>query len=366
MANQGRPPKATKIDSLKLVPGGIKATSQQMTDTEDGQQGYRCTSCGKVYNSQAKNFSASNSPLYAGNNGYITVCRSCLEKYYKRLVEAFDGNEEKAIDRCCQVFDWYYSDEAAAMTKKLAADKTRIGLYPSKINMIQVREKGTTYLDTIAQRNSAVIHSVDDLQYMPAHEEDGESVNLEECLAFFGSGYTPEEYVYLSEQYSDWTTRYECNSKAQEEVFKNLSVQQLVVQRTQRKGSAKEVADAIKTLQELLGTANIKPSQNNDNALAEQNTFGTLIKKWENEKPIPEPSPEWEDVDGIKKYIQVWFVGHLCKMFKIKNKYSDMYEREIAKYTVSPPNYEEEDGNFDAVFGKDIDTEEDGDANDDE
>lgn len=362
MANQGRPKKAINVDSLKLVTGGVKPDTT--INTNDNSQGYRCTCCGKFYSSQIKNFSASSSPLYAGNNGYITVCRSCLEKYYKRLVEAFDGNEEKAIDRCCQVFDWYYSDEAAAMTKKLSADKTRIGLYPSKINMIQIREKGTTYLDTIAQRNSAIIHSVNDLQYVPVNEDADETVDLAECLAFFGSGYTSEEYTYLNEQYSDWTTRYECNSKAQEELFKNLSIQQLVVQRVQRNGTAKEVADAIKTLQDLLGTANIKPSQSNDNALAEQNTFGTLIKKWETEKPIPQASPEWEDVDGIKKYILVWFVGHLCKMFKIKNKYSDMYEREIAKYTVSPPNYEEEDGNFDAVFGRGVDTEDAGDADD--
>lgn len=33
----------------------------------------------------------------------------------------------------------------------------------------------------------------------------------------------------------------------------------------------------------------------------------------------------------------VFFFGHLCKMFNIKNDYADMYEEEVAKYTVSRP-----------------------------
>ena len=74
------------------------------------------------------------------------------------------------------------------------------------------------------------------------------------------------------------------------------------------------------TFQSLLGSANLKPVQNNDNALADSQSFGTLIKKFEEEKPIPEPDPEWKDVDGIVKYITVYFLGHLCKMIGIKNK----------------------------------------------
>ena len=80
--------------------------------------------------------------------------------------------------------------------------------------------------------------------------------------------------------------------------------------------------------------------------LADTNTFGTLIKKWEDEHPIPEPAPEWKDVDGIRKYINTWFLGHLCKMFRIENDVTAEYDEELAKYTVEVPSFqleEEED-----------------------
>ena len=77
--------------------------------------------------------------------------------------------------------------------------------------------------------------------------------------------------------------------------------------------------------------------------LADQNTFGTLIQKWENERPIPQPDPEFEDVDGIRRYVGAYFLGHLCKMMGIKNRYSAIYEEEMAKYTVEKPSYEQDE-----------------------
>lgn len=337
-----------KINSLKLVSGGVKNSTKKTKNTADeAKEKFYCTSCGKEYAFQQKHFPSTSSPLYAKNNGCITICRTCLNNYYNKLVEFYGGNEEKAIERCCQIFDWYYSDEAAAMTKKTASNNSRILLYPSKINMIQIREKGRTYLDTIVQSNNGTIQSFKDLQ----SESDEEVKISEDVISFFGLGYTPEEYGFLEDQYNDWTTRYECNTKAQEELFKNIVTQQLVIQRAQKSsGSTREISDAKKTFQELLSSANLKPGQTNDNALADQNTFGTLIKKWENEHPIPQPEKEWEDVDGIKKYIRVWFLGHLCKMFKVKNKYSAMYDEEISKYTVEPPAYEDNEEDINSLI----------------
>lgn len=87
----------------------------------------------------------------------------------------------------------------------------------------------------------------------------------------------------------------------------------------------------------------------------QNNTFGALIKVWENERPIPEPDPEMRDVDGIVKYISIWFFGHLCKMLRINNSYSRLYEAEMAKLRVEKPEYADEDDEqlFDDMFGGD-------------
>ena len=142
----------------------------------------------------------------------------------------------------------------------------------------------------------------------------------------------------------DWRMRVECKSKAQEELIKNICLSQLNIQKTQQGGG--KVTEAMKPFQDLLASCNLQPRQNTNDDLAEQNTFGTLIKQFEQERPLPTPEPEWEDVDGIKRYIDTWFLGHLCNNVHITNDCEEQYRREMEKYTVKPPEY---DGDDDAL-----------------
>lgn len=306
---------------------------------------YYCSCCGKEYTTQNGNFPISHSMLYEGNNGYLTICRYCVEKYYQQMVGFFSGNEEHAIEHCCALFDWYYNTDVVAMTRNSTSGRSKISMYPSKMNMQHIKSKGTTFLDTIRDRHGNKILNKEDVPY--GGEEDlldelSEKVD-ENTIRFWGFGYSNEEYLYLDDQYQDWTTRYEAKTKSQEELFKSICVVQLGIQRAQKKGNTKEITDLMKTFQDLLGTANLKPNQSNDNVLAEQNTFGTLIQKWEEERPISEPDEEWKDVDHIKEYIGTYFFGHLCKTVDVKNDYEAAYTKEMEKYTVYPPVYEEDD-----------------------
>lgn len=317
---------------------------------------FKCSCCGKEYTVQKGNFLITNSSLFANNGGFLTICKECGEKFYLQMVGYYSGNTDLAMERCCQIFDWYYSPDILAMMKNADARVSSVtALYATKMNLIQFRKNGkpTTYMDTVKDKTERILDSTDIQQETSNtggiddtyNENVGEApVNIE-TVKFFGYGYKPEEYEYLETQYQDWSTRYECKTKAQEELFKNICIAQLSIQRAQKKGIAKEVNDTMKTFQDLLGTANIRPNQSNDNAVTEQNSVGTLIKKWENERPISQPSPEWEDVDGIKKYIDTFFLGHLCNLVHITNDNEEAYRKEMAKYTVSKPVYEEDEEN---------------------
>ena len=305
---------------------------------------YRCVTCGKKYSKQDGNFQVSYSHLFKGNNGYLPFCRTCVDQYFQQLVGYYSGNENHAIERCCQLFDWYYTEDVISMMDKSAAGKSRILMYPSKMGMAQIKDKGTTYLDTVKDKNTDKVMSTEDLIVPDGVPKKASNVS-KETVMFFGFGYTDEEYQYLENEYQSWTTRHECKTKAQEEIFKGLCIAQLTIRRAQQGGTNKEFTDAMKTFQDLLGAANLKPSQTNDNALVEQNTFGTLIRRIENERPIRDPLPEWRDVDDIERYINTYFLGHMAKLVHVKNDHSDMYERELAKHTVTPPQY---DGGDDA------------------
>lgn len=311
--------------------------------TEDD---YKCCACGKKYKKQSGNFSYSQSPLYKGNNSFLPICNNCLENLVEQYTELL-GSQNEAIERVCLHWDIYVSDSILNSTKKIDANRSRIKCYIKNCNLQQ--NAGKTYDTYLKEISDERINSIDSLEEV---KENKDFKVAQKTIKFFGLGYTQEQYLFLQNQYEDWTHRHQCETKAQEELFKNLCIAQLNINIAQQTNG--KVSEAMKTFQDLLGSANLKPTQTNDNALADSNTFGTLIKRWEDEKPIPEPDPEWKDVDGIIRYISIYFLGHLCKMMGIKNTYSRMYEDEMAKYRVEKPEYEGDDeAIFDAVFGGD-------------
>lgn len=325
---------AVRIDSSAQI--------QKATNDPPGTK-YRCTCCGTFYPKQERNFQVTYSPLFEGNNGYLSICRTCVDKYYQQLVGFYSGNERHALEHCCRLFDWYYTDVVVDMLDTVPPGKSRIIMYPTKMGMTNVKSKGTTYLDTVRKRQTDRITCETDMLHPSEGGEGKETTVPRETILFFGFGYSDEEYQYLESEYKSWTTRHECQTKAQEELFKGLCIAQLMMRRAQQGGTTKEYMDATKAFQDLLASANLKPSQTNDNSLVEQNTFGTLIRKIENERPICEPMPEWRDVDGIERYISTYFLGHMAKLVHVKNDCADMYEAEMAKHTVSPPQYEGDD-----------------------
>lgn len=309
---------------------------------------FKCSCCGAGFNSQKINFQKTNSPLFQSNDGYLPWCKSCTDKYMILLTAFYSGNEEHAIEHFCQQVDWVFDVEPLKCAREISSDRSRISHYAAKKNLNVGGRK--TFFDSLKynflNKKAEVIETLEDVK-------DSKKAKLK-TVKFFGTGFEDDDYVFLEDEYLDWTTRHECNTKAQEEVFKQICYAQLDILKAKRAGLPTK--DLTRTLQDLLATANLQPKQTKDNTLAEQNTFGTLIRKWENEKPIPAPDEEWKDVDGIVRYITVYFLGHLCKMMGIKNSYSRMYEAEMAKYKVEKPEYEDDDeALFDAVFGGELD-----------
>ena len=117
-----------------------------------------------------------------------------------------------------------------------------------------------------------------------------------------------------------------------------------------------DVDKKVNTLNTLLGSAMLKPNQaktDSSDSTFEKTPFGMWIKRWEDGLPVPEIAPEFRDVDGIIRYITIWFLGHLCHMLNIRNTYCKLYEEEIAKIRIQRPEFDEEDDEtmFNDIFG---------------
>ena len=154
--------------------------------------------------------------------------------------------------------------------------------------------------------------------------------------------------MFLETQYEDWVSRYECNTKAQEEIFERLSWKKLEINKATKNGQPTK--DLDKTYQDLLSTANITPKQTGMDTFADAQTMGTLLQKWEETRPLPETDEELKDVDKIGLLIDAFFRGHASKMLGLKNAFVSLYEKVMSKYTVKPPEYEDDENTEDIFY----------------
>ena len=291
--------------------------------------GARCVCCGKIYDVRRGNFSKTQSQWFLGNDGYLPFCNDCRERMTEFYTKKYNGDENEAIKRLCMLFDVYYCDELLDASNSTKGSKSNE--YMGRINMRQYSNK--SYDDTIDKEKKDAL----------AAGQTGNTKVTQKMIKFWGSGLDEQDYLYLDEQYKNLITRHECKTAAQEILFKRIAKGMLNCEKADATGDTKKIKEANDNLQNLMGSAQIKPNQTNDNALSDANTFGTLIQKWEEEEPIPEPAPEWRDVDGIGHYFRVWVLGTLCEMFGIDNPYRKEYDEEMEKYTAHKPESVEDD-----------------------
>lgn len=315
----------------------------------------KCMCCNEVVD--AKELYNTESDLYH-SIGKIPYCKPCLMKLFDEYERQFmilshKNPSRDAMERLCAVTDCYYSDKLfdSAMKDRENENYSKahlVQLYMKQTNMYQYKSRN--YVTTMNERYledkaSGKIRMVSD-------KTKSEQDIIKEAMGMFGRGFEEDDYLYLYDQYKDWTARHECNTKTQEELFKRLCFKQLEILKATRIGQDTTKLDS--TFQDLLGTAKLQPKQNSGDATADNQTLGTLIDKWENTRPIPEIDEELRDVDKIGLYIDVFFRGHLAKMANIKNAFSSLYDKFMEKYTVRKPEYVGEESNealFDAVFG---------------
>lgn len=324
-------------------------------EKKEKKEKIRCFHCGKAYIDT--NYYNSNSVIYK-NTGKLPYCKQCIERlyqyYFKKYAdEGYSYPERKAVKRLCMAFDIFYKDDVFNSSLRNYRDSdvstSPMSQYMRCIQLIQYNRNKETYDTTLEKEcehdatNALKVNTESDF------EPDKDTID------FFGAGFNNEDYEFLYREYGDWIARHECKTKAQEEVFKRLCFKQLEILKATRKGEDTKDLDA--TFQKLLDTAKLQPKQNSGDAMADNQTFGTLIDKFENERPLPEIDEELRDVDKIGYYIDAFFKGHTCKMLNVRNAFSNLYSSMMKKFTVKKPEYnlDEDDYdseiNFDAIFG---------------
>lgn len=282
--------------------------------------------------------------------GVYPECKKCiLAEVEQRKNKNDKPNETKeSVKKMLQKMDLPYIDSLYESCCKSVADE---------VNEKNRKSPFLAYLVPIKSlpqyTNKSWVDSEFELGVVTEEEETKQNAKtIKNGKKRFGLGLSNEDYMFLENQYQDWITRYECNTKTQEEIFERLSFKKWEINKATKSGESTK--DLDKTYQELMTTANIAPRQTSMDSMADAQTFGTLIQKYEETRPLPEIDPELEDIDKIGLYIDSFYRGHMSKMLGLKNRFSDIYERVMAKFTVKPPEYDEETDSeilFEKIFG---------------
>ena len=342
---QTKPPK----EMMRLGVASLREAYKKLSDDYNrivDRDVLLCPSCG--------NWLKADTGFYLDRN-YATdrfpICKRCIMKMVEqRNSDKDEPNETKeSVQRVLQMMNRVYDNNFYEECVKGALDgvkeKNRSSPFATYITAISSLPnwKGLTWKDS---------DFGDSLDSADQQEVKLNQKTLKNAKKRFGSGYTNEDYMLLENEYSDWVTRYECNTKAQEEVFENLSLIKLLKQKALLKGLPTK--DLDKQQQDWLDTGKLKPKQNSLDAMSDAQVMGTLIQKWEETRPLPEIDPELQDVDKIGLYIDVFFRGHTSKMLGLKNAFSHIYEKVMNKYTVKNPQYDADEDSeyiFEKVFG---------------
>lgn len=326
-----------------------KTLEKTTASAQSGTQKFYCCRCGRAYGRQKGYFPVSHSPMYRGS-GHLPFCNECVEEMYEGYIHEL-GDPRAAMRRICMKLDLYWNGSIYDMAERSCGTNSMVRNYIGKTNIVRYIDK--TFDDTL--REEARDGSDRSGLYTAAESEEGgddtaeaaQCVNTpQEVVDFWGGGFSDEFYAELERRYGDWMASVpepEKLSHTERSLYRQICMLEASISRDSARG--KPIDKSVNTLNTLLGSMNLKPTQKKEELDGELENLplGVGIQKWENSRPLPPTPEELRDTSGLVKNITTWFLGHACKMVGLRNSYCKMYEQAIEKYRVKFPEFSEED-----------------------
>ncbi len=321
-----------------------------------------CFRCGTKYGKRRGIFPVSYAATHKGV-GFLPVCKQCAEEMYNIYLSQC-GDAKLAMRQMCRKFDLYWNATVYDEAINRSGTRSLLTMYMQRLTAN--RFAGKSYDDTLLEEDvmwsfTTAQPEVEEKQDEPDVETEEKEIEIpDEVKSFWGSGYSTDMYLELEQRREYWMSSLPTGTPITvglEALIRQICNLEIVIAKDSAAG--RPIEKSVNSLNTLLGSLNIKPTQIKDDvdSATERTPFGVWIRRWETQRPIPEPDPELQDVDGIIKYLLVWVYGHLAKMLDIKNVNSELYEKEIERLRVTRPEYNEEDDEsmLNDIFGSSSD-----------
>ncbi|MCE2378152.1 hypothetical protein GWK14_02910 [Staphylococcus haemolyticus] len=253
-----------------------------------------------------------NNPAFP--NGYYPICKDCCADMLKD-----EENGYKSFIQLLRVLDYPFRYEAF-----------------EQVNFDYVR-----YMNKASIRRNASFIDSDALVSSKSETLTEENImkltpdELRQCKLYWGEGdYTEDDYIYLISRYESYCKTYDVDSPTFENIITQICQLELEIRKKRTKGS-QSTKEETNLILNLMKSAGISPNQEKESKTNAKETFGVWVKRWENDKPVPEPLEEFKDVDGIEKYVQNNFLSPMRRSLDLDDNFHDQYQEHIDKYGIS-------------------------------
>lgn len=315
-----------------------------------------CRKCGTAYGRLKGYFPVSYSYLYKGT-GYLPYCKDCVDGMFAAYLQECKDSKV-AVRQMCRKLDLYWSEKVYEAVEKQNSTRSMMTSYISKINAVKLASK--SYDDTLREEGVLWLEPrayADVEQVITGVDTTDEELNVsDDIVLFWGPGYTPSMYMELENRRKYWISKYPQEAELDigtEALIRQICSLEIDINKARMEG--KPIDKYVNTLNTVLGSANLKPTQKKEDADAEleKMPLGVGIQKWEYSRPLPPTPKEKRDINQVIKNITTWYLGHACKMVGIRNSYCKMYEDAMAELRVENPDHAEEDDDtlLNSVFG---------------
>lgn len=264
IARQGNTSRDEKIEESMNSPVQLDVNIDMkfpMSNNISKGKKYKCSMCGNSWDTQKSHFSKSAHPKYQANDGYIEICNECRDKYYKRLVDFYSGNEEHAIRHMCFEFGWVYHVDALVASRQISADRSRISHYLAKKNLGQTARIGTTYFDSMKyeynEKQDEIVESKEQAKI------EGSTVSAS-AIDRWGVGFTELDYKVLDDHYR-MLKKNNPNCDSNQEIFvKSLCNINMLMTRALRDGDSDKYVKLTEQYAKTFKQAGLKTVEEKD------------------------------------------------------------------------------------------------------
>lgn len=235
-----------------------------------------------------RDFYSSSSELYEYSNGRISVCKSCIQDRYNKLLTVCEGSSIDAFKLLCFNFDVFFDEELynACVIKH---GTSFLGEYFRLVNSTKDRRDKSSLNNTLEGKGTRDVAL-----------DDGGIIN-EDLLVKWGRGRQKDDYILLEKRYNQKIKDYPSKKPAEKAIIKSMCLLELDIEEA-RLIDKKSVPALEKALSDKFKQLGINPSDNNMYDEQSMLKFGTIMGIIENEEPIVDKQDIYNDVDEMHYY----------------------------------------------------------------